>query len=101
MQAGDKEVEVFDNWYDPAGSMVVANGGDQEPRSDRLTIWSNQLSTTVTNLRNELRATRMQSFEQEEEARQALARMQETQEELSKQASVRASRRVFAHCGVT
>jgi Starch binding domain len=98
VQAEDKRVEVFDNWYDPASSAVIANSGPKETRSDRLTAWSDQLNSTVGKLRGELRSTRMEVFENEEGMKQALADAKAAREELEQHRRVRTSRCSSVHC---
>lgn len=88
VQADDSRVEVFDNWYDPSSSAVIAQGGARETRSDRLAVWNSRLTSTVSKLRNELRSTRMELFESREEARVALARVQGVQDSLIAEAEV-------------
>lgn len=89
MQSDDTRVEVCDNWYNPSAAQVYSDGGRQETRSDRLVQWATQSTEAVTKVRNELRATRMQAFEKEEEAREATQALQKTREDLKVKAKVR------------
>lgn len=91
MQANDTQVEVFDKWWDPASSIVVSAGGNKETRSDRLMLWTNQQLGSVSKIRNELRATRMEAFQADEESKQALSRARAAQEALEAQKKVRTS----------
>ena len=88
LQANDTQVEVFDKWWDPSSSIVKTAGGSKETRSDRLALWTSQQTGSVSKIRNELRATRMEAFQADEESKQALARAQSAQEALMTQKQV-------------
>jgi len=63
-------IEVFDEWHDAPGLSVLA-AGQRSTRSERLMAWADSMSMSVAVQRAELRRTRMELFQAEEEARSA------------------------------
>ena len=64
----EDNIEVFDEWVDAPGLSVVSNG-QSSTRSERLMTWAESMASTVALQRAELRRTRMDLFQAEEEAR--------------------------------
>ena len=88
LQQDEDALEVFDEWYDSPGTAVVANG-ERSTRSERLITWADTMTNTVAIQRSELRRTRMDLFQAEEEAREASSNQEMTAASLAEANEVR------------
>lgn len=82
IQAGEKTVEVFDNWTGQPGAAVVADGL-QGTRESRLTNWAETMASQADSNRHELRRSRMELVASQEEARVARETVRATRMELA------------------
>jgi len=89
VQAGERTVEVFDNWTGQPGAAVVADG-TQSTREGRLLAWADGLSSQVESQRHQLRRSRMELVAAQEEARQAREDARQARMELAASEAERA-----------